>query len=82
MGSPKIFWNVRDGVTNTVPHGKFSGGCVAWHGVAEGAIFTEEVNSFVEQVRALGPLNWPTSGGGIEQMFAVPEHMLATEVTI
>ncbi|OGO65886.1 MAG: hypothetical protein A2029_05685 [Chloroflexi bacterium RBG_19FT_COMBO_47_9] len=54
---------------------------LVWASAAEGAIFTDEVNKFVEQVRALGPLNWPTSGEGIEQMFAFPEHMLAKEVT-
>lgn len=54
---------------------------LVWASAAEGAIFTDEVNKFVEQVRALGPLNWPTSGEGIEQMFAIPEHMVAMEVT-
>jgi F420-non-reducing hydrogenase iron-sulfur subunit len=29
-----------------------------WASAAEGAIFAREVTSFVEQVRALGPLNW------------------------
>ena len=53
---------------------------LVWASAAEGAIFTEQVNSFVEQVRALGPLNWPTSGAGLENMFAVPEHMVMEEV--
>jgi hypothetical protein len=53
-----------------------------WASAAEGAIFTDEVNKFVEQVRALGPLQWPTSGGGMEKMFAVPEHMLVNEVMV
>ncbi len=52
-----------------------------WASAAEGAIFTDEVNKFVEQVRALGPLQWPTSGDGMEKMFAVPEHMLVKEVS-
>lgn len=51
-----------------------------WASAAEGAIFAEEVNKFVEQVRALGPLNWPTSGG-FEDMFAIPEHMVLQEAT-
>lgn len=34
-----------------------------WASAAEGAIFAEEVNKFVEQVRALGPLNWPAANG-------------------
>jgi F420-non-reducing hydrogenase iron-sulfur subunit len=54
---------------------------LVWASAAEGAIFTEEVNKFIEQVRALGPLHWPTGGEGYEQMFAVPEHMVSTEVT-
>lgn len=29
-----------------------------WASAAEGAIFSTEINKFVEQVRALGPLNW------------------------
>jgi len=32
-----------------------------WASAAEGAIFAKEINSFVEQVRALGPLNWNTT---------------------
>ena len=54
---------------------------LVWASAAEGAIFTEHVNSFVEQVRALGPLNWPTSGDGLENMFAIPEHMVVEEVS-
>ena len=34
-----------------------------WASAAEGAIFAREVSAFVEQVRALGPLNWGTDGG-------------------
>jgi F420-non-reducing hydrogenase iron-sulfur subunit len=51
-----------------------------WASAAEGALFTEEVNKFVEQVRSLGPLNWPTNAGD-EEMFAIPEHMVMQEVT-
>jgi F420-non-reducing hydrogenase iron-sulfur subunit len=29
-----------------------------WASAAEGAILANEINKFVEQVRALGPLNW------------------------
>ncbi len=29
-----------------------------WASAAEGAIFADEINKFVEQVRELGPLNW------------------------
>jgi F420-non-reducing hydrogenase iron-sulfur subunit len=34
-----------------------------WASAAEGAIFAAEINKFVEQVRALGPLNWNGSNG-------------------
>ncbi len=38
-----------------------------WASAAEGAIFADEINRFVEQVRALGPLNWNKSNGtGVE----------------
>ena len=32
-----------------------------WASAAEGAIFAREINKFVEEVRALGPLNWNKS---------------------
>jgi F420-non-reducing hydrogenase iron-sulfur subunit len=34
-----------------------------WASAAEGAIFAAEINKFVEQVRALGPLNWNNKNG-------------------
>ncbi|MEZ0396018.1 MAG: hydrogenase iron-sulfur subunit [Anaerolineales bacterium] len=38
-----------------------------WASAAEGAIFAEEINKFVEQVRPLGPLNWkPGNGAQVE----------------
>jgi coenzyme F420-reducing hydrogenase delta subunit len=39
-----------------------------WASAAEGAIFAAEINKFVEQVRALGPLNW--NGNGKEEVEA------------
>jgi len=36
-----------------------------WASAAEGAIFAREINEFVEQVRALGPLNWNVNGSQI-----------------
>jgi F420-non-reducing hydrogenase iron-sulfur subunit len=33
-----------------------------WASAAEGAIFAAEINKFVEQVRALGPLNFNATG--------------------
>ncbi len=32
-----------------------------WASAAEGAIFAAEINKYVEEVKALGPLNWPKS---------------------
>ena len=54
---------------------------LVWASAAEGAIFAEEVTKFVAQVRALGPLSWPTSGNGLELMFGKEEHMPVQEVT-
>jgi F420-non-reducing hydrogenase iron-sulfur subunit len=34
-----------------------------WASAAEGAIFAREINKFVEEVRALGPLNWNANNG-------------------
>jgi F420-non-reducing hydrogenase iron-sulfur subunit len=36
-----------------------------WASAAEGAIFAREINSFVEQVRSLGPLNWNKNGAEV-----------------
>jgi len=36
-----------------------------WASASEGAIFAREINEFVEQVRALGPLNWNANGSQI-----------------
>ena len=51
-----------------------------WASAAEGAIFTEEVTKFTEEIRTLGPLNWPTSGDA-EEMFATPQQMVVQEVS-
>ncbi len=32
---------------------------LVWASAAEGAFFADTVNKYVEEVRALGPLNWP-----------------------
>lgn len=49
-----------------------------WASAAEGAIFAEEITKMVEEIRALGPLNWPTSNG-YEKTFATPENMVMEE---
>ncbi|MBI3361861.1 MAG: hydrogenase iron-sulfur subunit [Chloroflexi bacterium] len=37
---------------------------LVWASAAEGARLTEEITKLVEEVRALGPLQWPTSLNG------------------
>ena len=37
-----------------------------WASAAEGAIFASEINKFVEEVRALGPLGWPKESPQVE----------------
>ncbi len=34
---------------------------LTWASAGEGALFAQEITTFVEQVRALGPLGWPTA---------------------
>lgn len=41
---------------------------LVWASAAEGAIFADEINKFVEQVRALGPLHWGVSNGADKAM--------------
>ncbi len=43
-----------------------------WASAAEGAILANEINSFIEQVRALGPLNWKPAQS------LEPAHMTAS----
>jgi F420-non-reducing hydrogenase iron-sulfur subunit len=40
---------------------------LVWASAAEGAIFADEINKFVEQVRALGPLHWGVSSNSVEK---------------
>jgi F420-non-reducing hydrogenase iron-sulfur subunit len=44
-----------------------------WASAAEGAIFAREITSFVEQVRALGPLNWNKAGAEVPAESALQE---------
>ncbi len=36
---------------------------LVWASAAEGLILASEIGKFVEEIRALGPLNWPRDGG-------------------
>ncbi len=47
---------------------------LVWASAAEGARLAAEITSFVEEVRALGPLNWGAAGGP-----AVVEELPARE---
>ncbi len=53
---------------------------LVWASAAEGVRLAQEITKLVEEIRALGPLHWPTSGGA-EQMFASPEQMVEQEVS-
>ena len=54
---------------------------LVWASAAEGAILADQINQFVEEVRALGPLHWPTSTNAAELVFATPESMVIQEAT-
>ena len=47
-----------------------------WASAAEGAIFASEINKFVEEVRALGPLNWKIPGEAV----SIPTSKTPVEV--
>jgi coenzyme F420-reducing hydrogenase delta subunit len=36
-----------------------------WASAAEGQMFANEITKFVEEIRALGPLNWNNSGAKV-----------------
>jgi F420-non-reducing hydrogenase iron-sulfur subunit len=54
---------------------------LVWASAAEGARFASEVASFVEEVRALGPLHWGKANGGVPNIEAVPEQPELQEVS-
>ena len=51
---------------------------LVWASAAEGAKFAHEVTSFVEEVRALGPLNWGSGENGyVTELKSTPQEALA-----
>jgi F420-non-reducing hydrogenase iron-sulfur subunit len=52
---------------------------LVWASAAEGAKLAEAITEHTEEIRALGPLNWPTGPNGFEQN--KPEEMVVQEVT-
>jgi F420-non-reducing hydrogenase iron-sulfur subunit len=54
---------------------------LVWASAAEGVRLAREITTLVEEIRSLGPLNWPTSVDGAEKMFANPEEMVMQEVS-
>jgi F420-non-reducing hydrogenase iron-sulfur subunit len=56
---------------------------LVWASASEGVHLAEEITKLVEEIRALGPLHWPTSVDGAELMAngASPEQMVMQEVS-
>jgi len=51
---------------------------LVWASAAEGAKFAHEVTSFVEEIRALGPLNWGAGENGHKaELKSTPQEALA-----
>ena len=52
---------------------------LVWASAAEGVQLAREINHYVEEVRALGPLNWPGIGrhNGAEPALAAKEEVAA-----
>ncbi|MGC1376028.1 MAG: hydrogenase iron-sulfur subunit [Anaerolineales bacterium] len=53
---------------------------LVWASAAEGLKLTEEINAFVEEVRALGPLNWPKWDNAAETFEAELAPLVAEDV--
>jgi coenzyme F420-reducing hydrogenase delta subunit len=54
---------------------------LVWASAAEGVRLANEITQMVEEIRALGPLHWPTSGNGYEKIFTDPEKVMVEEVS-
>jgi F420-non-reducing hydrogenase iron-sulfur subunit len=52
---------------------------LVWASAAEGVRLAKEIGKFVEEIRALGSLNWPGGNGQLQQAIPVEE---ALEVTV
>ncbi len=51
---------------------------LVWASAAEGDRLAKEITKMVEEVRALGPLNWPQWGNGhVDQTVILPEEVKA-----
>ncbi len=51
---------------------------LVWASAAEGVQLAAEITKMVEEIRALGPLNWPKWGNGhIDQTVVLPEEVKA-----
>jgi len=54
---------------------------LVWASAAEGARLAKEINDLVEEIRALGPLNWSGVAGANGAEPVVPESAVLDEVT-
>jgi len=54
---------------------------LVWASAAEGVKLAEEITKMVEEVRSMGPLEWPTSMNGSIHGFTTPEEMVLQEAT-
>lgn len=53
---------------------------LVWASAAEGVKLAEEITKMVEEIRALGPLNWPTRLNGFSQLPALSTQETLEEV--
>jgi len=53
---------------------------LVWASAAEGVKLAEEITKFVEEIRVLGPLHWPTRLNGYAQPQALPQQEVLEEV--
>jgi F420-non-reducing hydrogenase iron-sulfur subunit len=50
---------------------------LVWASAAEGVYLANEITKMVNEVKALGPLHWPTAGNGNVQPASIPEEVAA-----
>ena len=49
---------------------------LVWASAAEGVHLAQEIAKLTEEIRALGPLNWPNWQGDFKTAFPIPDEKL------
>lgn len=55
---------------------------LVWASASEGVQLAKEISKMVENIRQLGPLNWPGSDNGYNDLFTVPKVTVEEETAV